>query len=102
MRGRVVHKPWSKTGESWEAGGSDYYVLETPEKRSIILRPSERVTFESFAPFADKHVEIVGRVVEPEPWQPSGSEPYPVGMNGEPPTTRGGGFRVEQIGIVTE
>jgi hypothetical protein len=102
MRGIVVHKPWTKSGESWEAGGSDYYVLETPEKRSIILRPSEEITFKDFAPFAGKHVEIVGHVVEPQPWQPSGYEQYPVGLNDEPPATRGGGFRVEQVRVVLE
>jgi hypothetical protein len=102
MRGLVVHKPWTKSGESWEAGGSDYYVLETLEKRSIILRPSEKVTFEDLAPFAGKQVEVVGRVVEPEPWKPSGFEQYPVGLNDEPTATRGGGFRVEQIKVALE
>ena len=27
LEGTVIRKPWTKTGESWNAGGSHYFVL---------------------------------------------------------------------------
>jgi hypothetical protein len=100
-RGLVVKKGWSMTWESWNAGGSEYYVLQTPENHSMILRPSESVKFGDFADYAGRQVEVVGFDVEPEPWTPpegdGPQETYPVGAK-----ARGGGFRVEQIGSVTE
>ena len=78
--------------ESWDAGGSDYYILEIVDKPSIILRPSEQITFADFGEFAGKRVEIVGRLVERQPWRPNDLEQYPEGE-----TTRGVGFRVEQV-----
>ncbi|NEP45278.1 MAG: hypothetical protein F6K35_41075, partial [Okeania sp. SIO2H7] len=68
LTGRVVRKPWTKTAESWMAGGGDYYVLDVGdgevEERSaeegVILRESDRVTFEGFEEYIDRLVKVRG------------------------------------------
>lgn len=110
LTGTVIEKPWSKTAESWIAGGGNYYVLDIGEleieKRSaqegVILRASEAIAFESFAEYVGKKVEIKGEYVESKPYQPkSAYESYPMGMDGRP-LPRGAGFKVDEIRILDE
>jgi len=77
LTGTVEHMGWSKSSESWEAGGSDYYVLvciDLPaEYRSdlgaksgqplrLIMRETPAFpTREKFLPFAANRVEVRGR-----------------------------------------
>lgn len=37
LKGKLIKKQWSKTTESYCAGGSEYYALETAEKGLILL-----------------------------------------------------------------
>lgn len=67
-RGRIVHMGWSKSAESYNAGGSDYYVLveDTATPYSNLNRTTLRITktvptLESFLPFVGKRVLIRGR-----------------------------------------
>lgn len=109
LTGTVIRKPWAKTAESWAAGGSEYYVLDVGDaevkersaQEGVILRPSDRVTFDVFENYIDKPVEVTGEYVEAQPYIPeSPLESYPTGMNGEP-LPRGQGFRVCEIKIIS-
>jgi hypothetical protein len=95
--GTLVKKPWSKTLESWHAGGTEYFVVETEGGDSIIVRPSERVTTEALQAMVGKKVRVRGERVPYRPYQPaSPMEQYPMGPDGKP-AQRGGGIRVESI-----
>jgi hypothetical protein len=67
--GRVEHKGWTKSFESWMAGGSDYFVLACDpspadgkqEMERLILRPTRAHPFSSFYDLLDRRVEIHGR-----------------------------------------
>lgn len=101
VTGRVMHKPWTKTLESWDAGGGEYYVIQLDEpwerRRSMILRPSEAVPFEAFARYTGVHVRVHGRWIEPQPYQPSSDvEQYCMTADGKP-CPRGSGFEVRSI-----
>ncbi len=112
LRGTVIRKPWTKTGESWNAGGSHYYVLDVGDavisqrsaREGVILRPSDRVAFGDFERFRDQRVAVKGRFVEGKPWTPSEGtvEQHPVSgthpVTGEVvPLLRGSGFQVFEI-----
>ncbi len=108
LRGKVIEKPWSQTTESWIAGDSNYYVLDVGdleiEKRSaeegVIIRASEAITFESFAEYVGKKVEVKGEYIDSKPYQPkSAYESYPMGMDGRP-LPRGAGFKVYEIRVL--
>ncbi len=110
LTGKVIEKPWSKSAESWIAGGGNYYVLDVGdleiEKRSaeegVILRFSEAIAFESFAEYVGEKVEIKGEYVDSQPYQPkSAYESYPMGMDGRP-LPRGAGFKVYEIRVLDE
>lgn len=105
LTGRIIVKPWSKSAESWNAGGSEYYVLDVGdaeiEERSaeegVILRSSERVSMEKFAKYVGKSVQVTGLYITAMPYQPkSPMESFPMDMNGQP-LPRGGGFQVYSL-----
>lgn len=105
LTGTVIRKPWAKTAESWMAGGSEYYVLDVGdaevEERSaiegVILRPSDKVLFDSFEQYINRRVEVTGEYVEARPYIPqSPMESYPTDINGNPLPT-GAGFKVCEI-----
>lgn len=102
LTGRIIVKPWSKSAESWNAGGSEYYVLDVGdaqvEERSaeegVILRSSEQVSMEKFAEYVGKSVKVTGLYVSAMPYQPENPiESFPTDMNGQP-LPRGSGFQV--------
>ena len=105
LSGELIQKPWSKTVESWMAGGGDYYVLQLDEESlteseddpSPILRGSDEVPWESFTDYQGLRVEVEGEFIEPEPYEPSSPlEQYPIDIEGRP-LPRGGGFKVYSI-----
>ena len=78
--GRVEHKEWTKSEESWMASGSDYFVLvcdpapagSRKDEERLILRPTRDHPFSSFYDLLDHRVEIQGRqaanvVFKPDP-----------------------------------
>jgi hypothetical protein len=98
--GTLVKKPWSKTLESWHAGGTEYFVVETEGGDTTIVRPSERVTTEALQAMVGKKVRVRGETVPYRPYQPaSPMEQVPMGPDGKP-AQRGGGIRVESIEAV--
>jgi hypothetical protein len=40
LKGKLIKKPWSKSIQSYCAGGSDYYVLVGKDKRETVLNLS--------------------------------------------------------------
>ena len=93
--GVVRHRQWSQSVESWEAGGSDYFVLEVGED-SVILRETEAVPRARLEALVDQRVNVTGTeapyfVPEVEP-----TSNYPMGMDGQP-LPRGGGIQVATI-----
>ena len=108
LTGAIVRKPWTKTAESWMAGGGDYYVLDVGdaeiEERSaqlgVILRPSDRLSLETFERYLGLRVEVKGEYVEAKPYIPQNPmESYPTDLDGNP-LPRGAGFLVCEIEIV--
>ncbi len=114
LTGVIIRKDWSKSTESWNAGGSEYYVLKVDiaalppgmqtAKEGVILRPSDRVSLEQFANFVGRRVNCRGQFVSGERYVPpkdsveqmpgpsvnpiTGEEEYPV---------VGAGFQVRLI-----
>jgi len=90
LNGTVIRKPWRKTYESWNAGGSEYYVLDVGDvaiehrsaKEGVILRPSDDIPFTDFAKYKDRQVVVRGEYVESKPWTP------PPGYDDQYPTER--------------
>ena len=105
LQGTVLEKPWTKSFESWNAGGSEYYVLK---EGNVQLRPTDAVPLERFKHFKDKQVVIRGRHVEGTPYTPpAGSDEQmpgpPESIDGKPLVLmRGRGFAVHQISLATE
>lgn len=114
LTGVVVRKGWSKSMESWNAGGSEYYVLKVengdlPSDRrtateGVILRPSKAIPFEHFTNFVGQTVTCQGEFVAGKPYiPPKNSEeqmPSPVHnpFSGEmDPPIKGSGFKVYLI-----
>jgi hypothetical protein len=117
LTGVVIRKEWTKSHESWNAGGSEYYVLKVdgdalpPAWRNalegVILRPSKRVPFARFADVVGKRVRCRGRfvtgvaevVAENAMEQRPTSIPNPVAGQRDAPV-RGSGFRVDAITLL--
>ena len=97
MIGKVIKRPWSKTLESWRARGSDYFVIQTDDGESTILRPSDQVTVEALEAANGKKMRVTGTKVPLKPYRPSNHmEQYPMGSDGQPEPT-GGGIRVMSL-----
>lgn len=112
MRGHVVHMGWTKSTESWNAGGSDYYILEREgvpvsdaHEARIIMRPTPAFpSLENFQIFAGKRVEIPGRAAGhiafvPDPFSQFPSDPS-YGDTGK--VSRGGGILVDAVEVLAE
>lgn len=112
LEGTLIRKGWRKTGESWNAGGSHYYVLDVggevishrSSKEGVILRPSKQVAFNIFEQFKERRVAVKGKFVEGKPWTPKEGtmQQHPV-LDVDPttgkviPILRGSGFQVFEI-----
>jgi len=108
LSGTIIEKPWSKTIESWNAGGSEYYVLKTenhnlPAEKEIILRPSEKVSFEKLASLKNKRVLVKGNTIEGIPYKNTDNLEQAPAVIKNPLTEetetllRGRGFEVHEI-----
>lgn len=69
LKGTIRHRPWSKSLESWNAGGSDYYVLERSGApgETVVLFGSATFAWDDLAKFVDKEVEIAAEYTEGTP-----------------------------------
>lgn len=78
--GVVSRKGWSKSPESWNAGGDEYYVIKpdagsTPIDQlnpdgEILLIASDKVPQEGFAAFIGKKAECLGHFDPGKPFIP--------------------------------
>jgi len=106
LHGTVIRKPWTKTLESWHAGGGEYYVLDVGRaalpagrrsaKEGVILRPSQAVPADALEKHKARRVVVEGLFVEPRPYTPppDSAEQRPAGKE---PILRGGGFQAYAI-----
>ena len=107
--GTVLLKPWSKSLESWNAGGSSYYVLdvgnseifEYSAKEGVIIRFGAEVSDHEFKKLVGLQVELTGHYVSRKPVQVDPHSQYPTNTNGEP-LQRGSGFKVRSYRILEE
>ena len=106
LNGTVILKPWSKSAESWNAGGGSYYVLDVGDakimefsaKEGVIIRFGEGVNAGEFEGLIGKRVQLTGHYVPKEAvTEPLGQ--FPVGANGKP-APRGSGFKVQSFKLV--
>jgi hypothetical protein len=109
--GSIQHRPWSKSLESWNAGGADYYTLVLDSvyaaradlagfDGSLIMRtPADAsVGTSDFAQWAGKHACAKGTLSESQPYvQQNPWEQFPVGPDGQP-LPRGSGIVVAAVG----
>jgi hypothetical protein len=114
LTGVVIRKDWSKSLESWSAGGSEYYVLKVEESalhpgtqtadEGVILRPSRAVPFGDFTNFIGRRVTCRGQFVAGERYIPPkdsveqmpGPSVNPITGEAEYPVV-GAGFKVHAI-----
>lgn len=97
LTGTVLLKPPSDSYESYNAGGKQYYVLDTDVAAAIrtaaegvILRPSRSVSASDLAGFAGKRVEVHGVFLAAASRTSDTGSP-------SPSRERGSGFRVDGI-----
>ena len=63
--GTLLKKPWSKTTQSYCAGGSDYFVLKVGEEEIVLQRGGSDKTREAFfGKWVGKKVKIQGKKKE--------------------------------------
>lgn len=114
LTGVVIRREWSKSLESWNAGGSEYYVLKVEgsalppgtqtANEGVILRPSDTVPFEHFTKFVGRCVTCRGQFVAGERYIPPkhsveqmpGPSVNPITGKAEYPVV-GTGFKVHAI-----
>ncbi|GAA5504612.1 hypothetical protein [Novipirellula caenicola] len=107
LEGVVLHKEWTKSEESWNAGGADYFVLDTgtapvkqrSAKEGVLLIPTPTVPVRSLAEHVQKRVRISGQYTKGEPFEPSDEEQYSQRpqSHGQSRILRGAGFTVSSI-----
>ena len=114
LSGVVLHKDWTKTRESWNAGGSDYYVLKVEDgnlrpdqqtaQEGVILRPSKSIPFESLAQYVGKSVSCRGEFIRGQPYIPPKDSLEQIPAPAHDPITgeldypnKGSGFKVLAI-----
>ena len=118
LTGVLIRKGWTKSRESWNAGGSEYYVLKVERsalpsdkrttKEGVILRPSKAIPFEHFTNFIGQSVICKGEFVTGKPYIPPADSaeqvPSPVeNLLGEVEhPIRGSGFKVYNIDLIEE
>lgn len=106
LSGTVILKPWSKSSESWNAGGGSYYVLNVGEtkimefsaKEGVIIRFGEGVTPKDFEGLIGKRVELTGHYVPKKAVKEARGQ-YPVGIDRKP-IPSGSGFKVQSFKII--
>ncbi len=110
LRGTVIRKEWTKSYESWNADGSEYYVLDVADvlvrqrlREGVLLRASKSVPFSEFARHRNPQVIVEGSFVEATPFKPlaESGEQCPVDPWTGHAEHRGGGFEVQSIKAAT-
>ena len=109
ISGSILLKPWSKTQESWNAGGGEYLVLdvggadivEYSADEGVIIRFGTEVSDNEFKKLVGRRVELTGNYVSKKPVQVDPHSQYPTDINGEP-LHRGSGFKVQSYRIIDE
>ena len=106
LAGTVILKPWTKSAESWNAGGAEYYVLDVGDapvktrtaKEGVLLRPSAQVTAEDFGKWVNKPVVVTGTYVAGKTPEIDPNVPSQIrtGSDGRPAPV-GAGFKVSSI-----
>ncbi|TAF33285.1 MAG: hypothetical protein EAZ57_06510 [Cytophagales bacterium] len=81
MTGKLLKMPWSKSHESYCAGGSDYFVLEVADQRHILQTKSKKI-WSSLTQNANKTVTLKG-YAEDKRIEPNPMEQAPIGPDGK-------------------
>ncbi|MFN0204356.1 MAG: hypothetical protein ACKVTZ_22750 [Bacteroidia bacterium] len=66
LTGKLIKKRWTKTIESYCAGGSDYYVLEVSENEATTLDFSQYKFEKKVNKYLNRKVEVQGTWVKEE------------------------------------
>jgi len=109
ISGSILLKPWSKTQESWNAGGGEYFVLdvggadivEYSADEGVIIRFGTQVSDNEFKKLVGRRVELTGNYVSKKPVQFDLHSQYPTDINVEP-LHQGSGFKVQSYRIIDE
>lgn len=83
IAGKLVKKPWSKSGQSYCAQGSDYYVVETAGGAETILAWDEKP--QQWQKYEGKQVRVKGELVT-KTIKHNPMEQHPVSMDGSDET----------------
>ncbi len=81
FKGTLVQMPWTKSGESYCAGGSEYFVLKTSDGKHILQTDSNKV-WETLKKKSGQIVTIVGSLEEKR-IEPNPMEQAPLDMDGK-------------------
>ena len=107
ISGSILLKPWSKTQESWIAGGGEYFVLdvggadivEYSAEEGVIIRFEEDVIEGGFKLLVGKKVELTGNFIPNKPTKVDPFSQYPVDVHGDP-LSSGAGFNVHSFRLL--
>jgi hypothetical protein len=98
VQGQIQLKPWTKTGQSYCAGGSDYLVLISSSEEELVLTGIDQ---NRFASLDKQKVTLTGqrlnKVIQPDASQPVSQ--HPVGPDGQAATYSCIVFKVKKIKI---
>ena len=100
----IILKPWSKTQESWIAGGGEYFVLDVGgadiveyiANEGVIIRFENDVIEDRFKSLVGKKVEPTGNFIPNEPTKVDPFSQYPVDDHGNQ-LPSGAGFNVHSF-----
>lgn len=79
--GVILKKEWTKTTQSYCAGGSDYYVLKTDTEEIVLSRGDEKANERYFKKWVGKKVSIKAEMVQKEIKNDNDMEQKPVTFN---------------------
>ena len=107
ISGSILLKPWSKTQESWIAGGGEYFVLdvggadivEYSANEGVIIRFEKDVIEDRFKSLIGKKVELIGNFIPNKPTKVDPFSQYPVDVHGDP-LPSGAGFNVHSFRLL--
>ncbi len=99
LRGRLMPKSWSKTIQSYCAGGSGYWVLQKSDSSEVILFIAETGTLTTQAEkLTGQAVELRGQMQQyTVVSSPNPMEQKPIGMDGKPAAVSCERFEVTAI-----
>lgn len=92
--GKLRHEPWSKSAESFAAGGSDYFVLDDAKGEKHFVRPTAAISEDALKALAGKEVVLRAALVPGTVEKVDPNMPHPDGME---EVRRGHGLRVYLI-----